>query len=633
MLEWIDTLGRVSMETVWLPLLAWTVLWLLGEAIARLPLRVHPLVRYRATQALLFALPLGFALAPFLDAGRLAPWWVERSVVTVSEVTVAGIPVPAGEVARLTEVAPPVWTLELALGLLLLVAVAFALVRLAALVGQARDLRALRRGLPDGEPLAAEDAKAHGVSRRVRIAETDAAPVPMTFGVLRPVIVMPASLRGAERDLARSHELVHVRHHDALAAWLEAVVAAVFAFHPGVHRLVSRCDLLREMACDAALLSHPAVSKPAYASLIASFAAPPAAPTFAVGMADRPSHVHQRLLAMTTPLPLLRRTTALLGWVLAGAVLLGASLTVTASRALAQEKRVEVRTVEATTPPTIFVDGERFGDDPEALNSLDVYSVEVLQGDDAQQRYGVDHALEILTREGAEARGLPAKEGTVTARFVKLEDGDDLARLQIDVEEESDGADVVVRRLRDGGDGEVEEVIEQIIGGDFAPGTRVIRLRSDGASSIDFESLGISPDQVQTIDIEQINGAGTATIRLRDGEVRVIELSGDPEFIELDELTDAPQQKAAPARLADVRVDPNPARDEVAVRFSLASPGEVTLAVYDIEGRRLIEDVIGTSGGAETFRLDVSDFAPGTYIYRLQTPGAEATSGRFTVTR
>ena len=78
---------------------------------------------------------------------------------------------------------------------------------------------------------------------------------------------------------------------------------------------------------------------------------------------------------MTHPHPILRRTTVFFGWSVAFIVLFGASLAITASRALAQEKRVEVRTVEASAPPVVFVGGVRFEGDLSELNTLDIHSV------------------------------------------------------------------------------------------------------------------------------------------------------------------------------------------------------------------------------------------------------------------
>ncbi len=193
MLEALDTLGRASGEVLWLPVLAWTALWLLAEAADLLGARVHPLVRYRATQAVLFALPLGLALAPFLDPSQIAPWLNPPVIIDAAPLATA-LAAPEAAAVLAPPLAPTLtgWGV---LGLVVLALGALALVRLARLAGQAATLRTLRRALPTDSPLAPEArtlALGIGLRREVRAVATPAAPVPMTFGLWRPVVVLPA---------------------------------------------------------------------------------------------------------------------------------------------------------------------------------------------------------------------------------------------------------------------------------------------------------------------------------------------------------------------------------------------------------------------------------------------------------
>jgi protein TonB len=76
---------------------------------------------------------------------------------------------------------------------------------------------------------------------------------PVTFGVRRPVVLLPDSLRAHALHVQRavlSHELIHVQRRDWL--WLvgEEMVRAVFWFHPGVWSLISRVQLAREEVVD-----------------------------------------------------------------------------------------------------------------------------------------------------------------------------------------------------------------------------------------------------------------------------------------------------------------------------------------------------------------------------------------------
>ncbi len=76
---------------------------------------------------------------------------------------------------------------------------------------------------------------------------------PVTFGVWRPLVLLPDRLRDQPVHIRRavlSHELFHVRRRDW--AWLlaEEGVRAVLWFHPAVWWLVSRVQLAREEVVD-----------------------------------------------------------------------------------------------------------------------------------------------------------------------------------------------------------------------------------------------------------------------------------------------------------------------------------------------------------------------------------------------
>ena len=76
---------------------------------------------------------------------------------------------------------------------------------------------------------------------------------PVTFGILRPIVLLPAALAAADSDARRAvvaHELHHVARHDW--AWVvgEEAVRSVFWFHPAMWWLISRVQLARETVVD-----------------------------------------------------------------------------------------------------------------------------------------------------------------------------------------------------------------------------------------------------------------------------------------------------------------------------------------------------------------------------------------------
>ena len=76
---------------------------------------------------------------------------------------------------------------------------------------------------------------------------------PVTFGWLRPAVLLPESFPEARSDTQAAvlmHELVHIERRDWLWAVAEEVVRSVLWFHPAVHWVVSRIQLAREQVVD-----------------------------------------------------------------------------------------------------------------------------------------------------------------------------------------------------------------------------------------------------------------------------------------------------------------------------------------------------------------------------------------------
>ncbi len=137
------------------------------------------------------------------------------------------------------------------------------------LVGTWR-LRTLRRS---GSPFARGDAMLRGLSaeaglrRSIAVRMHESIPGPMTYGTLRPVILLPLdaeSWSDAELTRAMIHELEHVRRGDWLTQYMARIVGALYWFHPLVWMAWRRLGLEAERACDDAVLRRSEAA--AYAS-------------------------------------------------------------------------------------------------------------------------------------------------------------------------------------------------------------------------------------------------------------------------------------------------------------------------------------------------------------------------------
>lgn len=86
------------------------------------------------------------------------------------------------------------------------------------------------------------------------VAVVERIAVPQVVGLLRPMILLPASslsgLTVDELQMILAHELAHVRRHDLWVNLLQRLAETVLFFNPGLWYLTRRISLLREFCCD-----------------------------------------------------------------------------------------------------------------------------------------------------------------------------------------------------------------------------------------------------------------------------------------------------------------------------------------------------------------------------------------------
>ena len=139
---------------------------------------------------------------------------------------------------------------------------------------------------------------------KVRLVLTEEAVTPMTGGVRRPVILLPASATDwseARRQAVLAHELVHVRRRDALRQLLGRVALAVYWFHPLSWMASHLATARREEACDEEVLA--AGARPSeYAGHLLSLAenGPLRRPVLTLPMAQQ-SQLERRIRAILNP--------------------------------------------------------------------------------------------------------------------------------------------------------------------------------------------------------------------------------------------------------------------------------------------------------------------------------------------
>lgn len=200
------------------------------------------------------------------------------------------------------------WSWPGALGLLwmigataILLALAVAALRIRKLAGDARpvdDNRMIERLV---------HAKRHfGIRRPIALVVSPHEWMPITWGLMRPTIMLPASAAAwldthpTRLDAVLVHEMAHIARWDAGAQRLARVAVALFWFNPLVWLAARRARLERERACDDAVLAH-GLRATDYASDLVSLAQTLVLPSRTAGTAlamARRSQLEQRIGAL-----------------------------------------------------------------------------------------------------------------------------------------------------------------------------------------------------------------------------------------------------------------------------------------------------------------------------------------------
>ncbi|MCM1150337.1 MAG: M56 family metallopeptidase, partial [Butyricicoccus sp.] len=120
-----------------------------------------------------------------------------------------------------------------------------------------RSRREFNQSLPLENDFARRWLDGHRLRRKISLRQSDRVGAPLTYGVWRPVILMPKSTDWDDEEAVKyvlEHELAHVRRFDAAGKLLLTAAVCLHWFNPlvwGMYVLANR-DL--ELACDEAVL-------------------------------------------------------------------------------------------------------------------------------------------------------------------------------------------------------------------------------------------------------------------------------------------------------------------------------------------------------------------------------------------
>ena len=188
-----------------------------------------------------------------------------------------------------------------------------AAVALRLFVGWSRVRQIGREAQPirDVEWLVERDSAARrlDLNRRVELVESEAVPVAMTSGVLRPLLMFGRAARQwaiERRRVVLLHELAHVKRADWPALLLAELAAAVYWFHPLAWWLTRSVRRDAETACDDLVIASgtkPSVYAGHLLGIFRSLGSPAhPTPALALGVGgSRPHHFEERLRTILDP--------------------------------------------------------------------------------------------------------------------------------------------------------------------------------------------------------------------------------------------------------------------------------------------------------------------------------------------
>jgi len=186
--------------------------------------------------------------------------------------------------------------------------VAFSLLRLAQITRSYRYLRGIKRRSQAVSPEWRVNfdywVLACGIDRPIRLLVSNEIVSPMAVGFRKPAVIVPGTLLSeftvAEMDHVILHELAHIARRDDWTNLFARVIGALLPIHPVAVWVVRRIELDREIACDDWVVAVTGEARPYAASLTRLFELCSARrrQLLATGMADRASHLGERIEAL-----------------------------------------------------------------------------------------------------------------------------------------------------------------------------------------------------------------------------------------------------------------------------------------------------------------------------------------------
>jgi beta-lactamase regulating signal transducer with metallopeptidase domain len=119
--------------------------------------------------------------------------------------------------------------------------------------------REYKTSLPVTGVFVADWSKRHPMRRRVQIRQSDKVSAPFTYGIGKPVVLLPKTMdmgNTAELEYVLAHEYTHIRRLDVLKKWILLLAASLHWFNPLAWLMYILANRDIELSCDETVVRH-----------------------------------------------------------------------------------------------------------------------------------------------------------------------------------------------------------------------------------------------------------------------------------------------------------------------------------------------------------------------------------------
>lgn len=100
--------------------------------------------------------------------------------------------------------------------------------------------------------------RSHCLRRNIEIRKSDRILIPLTYGIIKPVILLPShgDLTEANLEAVLEHEFTHIKHYDVFLKWILVLLCSLYWYNPLIWVMYLFVNRDIELSCDEALLKH-----------------------------------------------------------------------------------------------------------------------------------------------------------------------------------------------------------------------------------------------------------------------------------------------------------------------------------------------------------------------------------------